>query len=415
MHATPKPSAVALRFDAGSLRAAGALVTWPQSGASRPVFGRVELWYEASMVDDGTPQPPFSILSVDGRADPELDPQLSPEILQRLHRDMQLLRRLDERLTALQRQGRTGSHSSTKGQEAVPVAAALVSRKTDWVFPAFREGGLALARGFPLRRYLAQVFGTRDDVQLGRQMPGHQSSRDVNHVAWSSCVGNQLPHAVGAAWAARRRGDDMVAVAFLGDGAASAPDFHAALNFAAVLDAPCVFICQNNHYAVSTPLERQTAAESIAIKGRAYAVPARRVDGNDVLAVHHVLSDALARCRAGGGPLLIEAITYRLGPHSTSDDPTRYRSEAEVANWARLDPLQRLEAYLQRAGLLDETEAAEQDGTVRRIIDEAVAAAETQSRPDPSTLFDDVFERVPWHLEEQREQLLGLPASGPGA
>ncbi len=366
------------------------------------------------MVDDPTSLEPFSILSWDGRIDPERDPGFPPDLLQRVFREMLFLRRLDERLTILHRQGQIGAHASTKGQEAVPVAAAVAARDSDWVFPAFRESGLALVRGFPLHRYLAQVFGTRDDVLLGRQMPGHQSSRDVRCVSWSSCTGTQLPHAVGAAWAARRRGDDMVVLAFLGDGATSSPDFHSALNFAAVLEAPCVFVCQNNQYATSTPVARQTAAESIAIKGRAYAVPARRVDGNDVLAVYRTLADALDECRAGGGPRLVEAVTYRLGSASTRDDPTRYRTEAEVERWARSEPLSRFEAYLRATGQLQSTQLAELEATVRRSIDEAVALAAEQSPPEVATLFDHVFARLPWHLEEQREQLLRSPAVGPG-
>ena len=366
------------------------------------------------MTDDTTTPPLFQILSPEGRVAPDSPLPLEAEQLERAYREMLLLRRLDERLTALQRQGRIGAHLSTLGQEVVPVAAALVTRQTDWVFPAFRETGVSLVRGFPLWRYLAQVFGTRDDIQCGRQMPGHQSSRGVNQVAWSSCVGTQLPHAVGAAWAARRRGDDMVSLAFLGDGATSSGDFHAALNFAAVLGAPCVFVCQNNQYAVSTAFDRQTAAGSIAIKGRAYAVPAERVDGNDVLAVCQVLEATVNACRKGGGPYLVEAVTYRLGAHSTSDDPTRYRSAAEVAEWTRLDPLTRFESYLRRCGRVDDGRLAEWEGWVKQTIDEVVSAVEVQPRPDRRTLFDDVFARLPWHLAEQRAELLGVPAHRPG-
>jgi pyruvate dehydrogenase E1 component alpha subunit/2-oxoisovalerate dehydrogenase E1 component alpha subunit len=367
------------------------------------------------MLDDQTSCPFVRVLSEDGRADPETDPCLPPERLQQVYREMLLLRRLDEKLVVLQRQGRIGAHSSAIGQEAVPVATALVSRRSDWVFPALREAGAMLVRGFPLRRYLAQVFGTHDDVQRGRQMPGHQSSREANHVSWSSCVGTQLSHAVGVSWAGRRRGDDLVAIAFLGDGAASSPDFHAALNFAAVLSVPCLFVCQNNQYAASTAFERQTAAASIAAKGRAYAVPAVRVDGNDVLAVYRVLCDALDACRSGGGPRLIEAITYRLGPPSTSDDPTRHRPEPEVAQWAHRDPLLRFEEYLRVSNLLDDAGAETVDEEIKLLIQEALAAVEGQPRPDRRTLFDDVFERLPWHLAEQREELLRVPARGPEA
>lgn len=346
------------------------------------------------------------VLLGEGRVDADRCPSLSTSQLLALHREMVLLRRLDERLTALTRQGRVGSHASAAGQEAVPVAAALAARKTDWVFPAFREGGTMLLRGFPLARYLAQVFGTRDDVLKGRQMPGHQSSREVRQVSWSSAVGTQLAHAVGAAWAARYRHDDMVTLAFFGDGAASSPDFHSALNFAAVLGVPCVFVCQNNQYAVSTPFHRQTAAASVAIKGQAYAVPAVRVDGNDVLAVYHVLESALGRARAGGGPQLVEAVTYRMGPHSTSDDPTRYRPQAEADAWAEQCPVRRLEAHLRRRELVDDTVLVALEADVAATINLAIEQAERQPRPEATTLFDDVYERLPWHLGEQRSELL---------
>jgi pyruvate dehydrogenase E1 component alpha subunit/2-oxoisovalerate dehydrogenase E1 component alpha subunit len=362
------------------------------------------------MPDEASADVPLRVLSEDGRADPDVDPRLPPEVLQRLHREMLLLRRLDERLTAMQRQGRIGSHTASSGQEAVPVAAAMVVRSSDWIFPGFREGGAMLVRGFPLRRYLAQVFGTRDDVLRGRQMPGHQSAREANHVSWSSCVGNQLSHAVGAAWAARRRGDDVATLAFFGDGATSSPDFHAALNFAAVLSVPCVFICQNNQYAASTPLTRQTAAASIAIKGRAYAVPGLRIDGNDVLAVYRGIEQALAAARSGAGPRLIEAVTYRLGSHSTADDPTRYRTEAEVDEWRKLDPLTRLEAHLRLLGLFDDVTSSRLEEEVRSVLDEAIELAEGQPPPDLGSLFEDVFARIPWHLAEQREQALANPA-----
>jgi pyruvate dehydrogenase E1 component alpha subunit/2-oxoisovalerate dehydrogenase E1 component alpha subunit len=191
-----------------------------------------------------------------------------------------------------------------------------------------RESYVMLVRGFPLARYLAQDFASSLDVAKGRQMPSHQSARAVNVVSWSSCIATQLPQAVGMALAARKRGCDDIALAFLGDGATSHPDFHAALNFAGVFKAPCVFVCQNNQFAISVPVERQSGNPLLFQKAHAYGLPGERVDGNDAELVLEVLSRAAARARAGQGPSFVELLTYRLGPHSSSDDPTRYRDES---------------------------------------------------------------------------------------
>ncbi|HEU4404276.1 MAG TPA: thiamine pyrophosphate-dependent enzyme [Polyangiaceae bacterium] len=326
-----------------------------------------------------------------------------------MYREMKRVRLLDERMLVLQRQGRVGFYGSCTGQEAPPVATALALGAGDWVFPALREGAVMLARGFPLERYVAQVFGNALDVLKGRQMPSHMSAREVRQVAWSSCIGTQLPQAVGAAWAAKLRRDPVAVVAFLGDGATSAADFHHAMNFAAVFRAPVVFVCQNNHWSISVPVSRQTASETLAVKARAYGMRGERVDGNDAFAVHAAVAGALARARGGLGPSFVECVTYRLGPHSSSDDPTRYRSDAEVEAWRRRDPLPRLRRYLERAGLFTEADeralVAELDAAIARAIEVAEAAPP----PARETLFDDVYAAPPWHLREQRDELLRLP------
>ena len=365
-----------------------------------------------AMADPIPEEPALRVLAPDGQLDAASDPGLPAEQLLRVFRELVRLRMVDARLTALHRQGRIGPHLSSLGQEVAPVVVGLVSRAGDWVFPALRESGVMLVRGFGLERYLAQVFGSRGDVLKGRQAPGHMSSRDANLASWSSCVGTQLTHAVGVAWAARQRRDSTVSIAFLGDGATSAPDFHAAMNFAAVFQVPCVFICQNNQYAASTPTQRQTAASSIAVKGRAYAVGAHRVDGNDALAMYQAVSDALATSRRGGGPVLIESVTYRLASHSTSDDPTRYRPQAEWEHWAQADPLRRLQTYLRGRGLLSDSSVTEMENAITAEIDRAVVAAESEGPPDRATLFDDVVQGLPWHLAEQRDELLRHPPVG---
>jgi pyruvate dehydrogenase E1 component alpha subunit len=240
-------------------------------------------------------------------------------------------------------------------------------------------------------------------------MPSHHSGREVNQVAWSSCIGPQIPQAVGTAWAMKLKKDRSAAIGFCGDGATSQSDFHNAMNFAGVFKVPCVIICQNNHWSISVPTERQTASRTIALKGRAYGVPAVRVDGNDLLAVHKVLGDALARARDGKGPTFIEAVTYRIGAHSTSDDPTRYRSDEEVESWKKKDPLDRLRAYLVRQNLLDDAADAKLEEELTAEIAAAVNEVENLPPPARDTLFDDVYASLPWNLEEQKAELAKLP------
>ena len=344
----------------------------------------------------------FRVLGDDGRVEPGADSVLSDESRLRIYGELVRVRRLDQRLTALQRQGELGFHGLVFGQEAVPVGAAFGVEAGDWVFPALRESSIMLVRGFPLYLYLAQAFGSARDVAKGRQMPSHQSGRQVNQVSWSSCIATQLPHAVGMALAARRAKASTIALAFLGDGATSHPDFHAALNLAGVLRAGVVFVCQNNHYALSVPVARQTASVSFAIKASAYGFPGVRVDGNDVLAVETSVRAAAARARSGAGPTLIECVTYRRGAHSTSDDPSRYRDAAEEREWVTRDPLQRFRQHLVFRGLLDETRAAEVAAAVDAEIDTALAMARADPPPALGTLWEDVYARPPWHLTEQR-------------
>ncbi len=349
------------------------------------------------------------VLADDGSADPATDPGMPEALLLRAYREIKRLRLIDARMILQQRQGRVGFYGACTGQEAAPIATGLALEPEDWVFPALRESSIMLVRGFPLTTYLAQVYGNAGDLLKGRQMPSHMSGRQVNQVSWSSVIGPQIPQAVGAAWAAKLRGHKVVTVGFMGDGATSEPDFHAAMNFAAVFRVPCVMICQNNHWAISVPSARQTASATFAIKGRAYGVPSLRVDGNDVLAMYAAVSDAVARARAGGGPTFIEALTYRIGAHSTSDDPTRYRSQAEVDTWAQRDPLARLRRHLVQRRLVDDAhdEALEQE--LNTEIAAAIAEVEPLGPPDRETIFDDVYAELPWNLRDQKEELAKAP------
>lgn len=333
-------------------------------------------------------------------------PALQPEQLLEVYRMMSLIRVLDDRMMTLQRQGRVGFYGTASGQEAACIGSAYALRKSDWIFPALREGAAMLLRGFPLVPYLAQVFGNSGDVTRGRQMPSHQAARSVNQVSWSSCIGTQLPQAVGAAWAAKLQKQDTVALAYLGDGATSSADFHVAMNFAGVFKVPVVFVCQNNHWSISLPTDKQTASESIAVKARAYGFPGVKIDGNDVEEVYAAVREAVDRARAGGGPTLIEAETYRMGAHSSSDDPTRYRDQAEVDRWKLRDPLDRLRAKLYEARRWDPQREEALRVELLAQVNAAIEEAEKLPPPPPESLFDDVYADEPWNLREQRAELL---------
>jgi pyruvate dehydrogenase E1 component alpha subunit len=355
----------------------------------------------------------FGVLGEDGKlkggcAVPET------ALLMRMYHEMKRVRLLDERMVMLQRQGRVGFYGACTGQEAAVVATGLAAAPEDWIFPALRENAVMLVRGFPLASYIAQVYGSNADTLKGRQMPAHISSRTVNQVSWSSCIGTQLPHAVGAAWAARIKGDPVVTLGFMGDGATSESDFHAALNFAGIFRLPTVFVCQNNQWAISVPLSKQTGSATIAVKARAYGIGGIRVDGNDVIAVHQVLSDAVARARRGEGPTFVELLTYRVAPHSTSDDPTRYRSNAEVEVWLRRDPLDRLVRFLRSQGLLTDADEERFEQETGREIREAIDQVEASGPPPLSSLFEDVYAERPWHLAEQCQELERMPPRQPG-
>jgi len=358
----------------------------------------------------------FQVLREDGSSDPETDPFLPSELLARMYREMLRLRLVDERMLARQRQGKIGFYGTVTGQEAPPIAVALALAPEDWIFPALRESACMLVRGFPLGTWLAQVYGNAGDVLKGRQMPSHMSGRAVNQVSWSSCIGPQLPQAVGAAWAAKQKKDPIVTVGFMGDGATSQPDFHVAMNFAALWKVPCVLVCQNNGWSISVPTAKQTASPTLAVKAYAYGMPGVRVDGNDVLAVYRVVKQAAERARTGGGPTFVECVTYRIGAHSSSDDPTRYRSNDEVEAWKKKDPLVRMERYLRRAELLDDRGRAEMEREIQDEITKAIAEVEPLPPPARETLFDDVFATLPPHLEDEREELLhGPPAPSGGS
>jgi pyruvate dehydrogenase E1 component alpha subunit len=335
----------------------------------------------------------LSILDSDGALDAALEPDIPPDDLKRMYRAMLLARRLDERMVRLQRQGRIGTFAPLKGQEAAQIGSVATLTGGDWMVPSFRETAAMLWRGWPIEQMLMFFAGY---LEGGCPAPGQ---RDL---PITIPVSTQLPHAVGIAYAAQYKDDDAVVMAYFGDGATSEGDFHEAANFAGVWHVPIVFLCQNNQWAISVPLKKQTHSRTIAQKALAYGFPGIQVDGNDLLAVYAATSEAVARARAGDGPTLIECVTYRLGVHTTADDPTKYRSDDEVKAWEKKDPLTRLVPYLERKGLL--TPGLEED------IDAEIAAAverfESMPPPDPLTVFDHVYAERPPHLERERAEMM---------
>src|SRR5262245_60382410 len=266
------------------------------------------------------------------------------------------VRCVDQRMLKLQRAGRIGFVGSMLGQEAAMIGTAAALEPRDWLWSGLREGGAALMRGLPLSEYVAQMYCNSNDTAKGRQMCNHFQHKGSHYPSWSSVIGTQVPHGVGAAFAAQQRGSDEVHAICFGDGATSSNGFHSGLNMAAVWKAPCVFVCVDNGWAISVASSAQTAAESYAAKGAAYGVPGVEVDGNDVLACWRAAREAVERARGGGGPTLLVVESYRMLGHSSSDDPSKYRSDAEVASWAARDPIERYERFLVARGVLQDGE-----------------------------------------------------------
>jgi pyruvate dehydrogenase E1 component alpha subunit len=347
----------------------------------------------------------LSILDSDGLLDAKLEPKLAPDDLKRLYRGMVLGRRLDERMLKLQRQGRIGTFAPLKGQEAAQIGTVFTLEARDWMVPSFRETAAMLWRGWPIERILAFYAG---------RLEGGQPGPEQRDLPVTIPVATQLPHAVGLAYGIQYRGEDSVVMVYFGDGATSEGDFHEAANFAGVWHGPVVFVCQNNQWAISVPLKKQTNSRTIAQKATAYGFPGIQVDGNDVLAVYAASREAVDRARAGEGPTLIECVTYRLGMHTTADDPTKYRSEEEVKAWEQKDPLTRFRAYLEKKKLLD----ASVDEQVDEEIAHGVERFEAMPPADPLEMFDHAYAELPPHVAAERAELaarLQAPGGDAGA
>ena len=358
------------------------------------------------------PQGLVRLLEDDGTVAAGKDPDLGAETLLYLYEQMVQVREFDRRMLMLQRQGRIGFYGPILGQEAATVGSIAALEQRDWIFPALREGAAAMMRGLSLTEAINQLIGNGADRCKGRQMPCHYTVKEGNYYGMSSVIGTQISHATGAAMAAKIKGDDIVVLGYMGDGATSANDFHCGMNFAAVYKSPCIMFCQNNQWAISVPLSKQSASETLAQKGKAYGMPYVRVDGNDVLAVYSVTVEAAARARAGDGPTFIEAVTYRRLGHSSSDDPTKYRDEAEVKAWEQRDPVDRFRLYLQKKGLWDDDKEAAFKEDIAQRVNDAIAAAEKEAPPEDETLVTDVYARVTAQQQEQLAEVLALEGRG---
>ncbi len=340
----------------------------------------------------------ISILDAKGQVDKDLEPEIAHDLLLRLYKAMVLSRRFDERMLTMQRQGRIGTFAPIKGQEAAQLGAVAALESEDWLVPSFRETGAEIWRGKKMENVLL-VYGGYNE---GGHIPAN-----VNNLPVSVPVGTQMLHAVGIGYGMKYRRKNQVVMTFFGDGATSEGDFHEAMNFAAVFQTPTIFVCQNNHWAISIPRSKQTRSGTLAQKAIAYEMPGIQVDGNDILAVYVAAREAVERARAGKGPSLIECVTYRLSVHTTADDPKRYRKDVDVEEWVKLDPIPRFTQYLEEKGLLDERKIAAVEEEVKEEIRKAeeLWAEAMRKGVEPLDMFEGQYAEMHPYLVEQREEL----------
>ncbi len=337
----------------------------------------------------------LAVLAADGQLDKNLEPQVPDADLRKLYKTMRASRRLDERCLMLQRQGRMGTYGPSKGQEAASLGVAYGLNKGDWFVPAFRETAALLWRGWPMHTWMLFWGG----YEAGNEVPP-----GVNDLPTCVPIASQCQYGMGIAWGCKLRGRGQVAAVFCGDGATSEGDFHEALNFAGVYNLPLVMVVQNNHWAISIPRHCQTAAQTIAQKAVAYGFDGLQVDGNDILAVIAGTREAVEKARTGGGPTLIEAVTYRLSMHTTADDPKKYRKDEEVKEWEPRDPLPRFRGYLKQKGLLDEKVEQVIDEEISAELDQAVRNYEAH-RFDPLAFFEHMYAEMTPDLRAQQAEL----------
>ncbi|MFD1206603.1 MULTISPECIES: pyruvate dehydrogenase (acetyl-transferring) E1 component subunit alpha [Sporosarcina] len=325
----------------------------------------------------------------------EKDCGIADDLLVEMYRQMKEVRILDEKLLKMQRQGRIGTYAPFSGQEAAQIGSALALERSDWICPSYRDLAACFVHGMPIEQILHYVTG---------HLEGGKTPEDVRILPVQIIIAAQTLHAVGLSMATKLRGETDVAISYFGDGATSEGDFHEALNFAAVYKTPTIFFCQNNQYAISVPLKQQMASKTIAQKAIAYGVKGIQVDGNDIIAVYEATKEAVERARNGEGPTLIEAVTYRLGPHTTSDDPSKYREDGEREVWRKKDPLVRMKRFLENKKLWSDERENETEKAFHERLNEAITAVENESYPNISEIFDHVYETPDEQLKEQKEE-----------
>eukprot|EP00250_Pteridium_aquilinum_P014101 c21779_g1_i1 orf=107-1513(-) len=352
------------------------------------------------------PLPCYRLLCSNGQLfDPSSAIELDKELCLEVYHKMVTLQVMDSVFYDAQRQGRISFYVTTIGEEAINIASAAALCDTDVVFSQYREPGVLMWRGFTLQQFANQCYGNEADLGKGRQMPVHYGSNKLNYFTVSSPIATQIPQAVGAAYALKMDKADACAVTYFGDGGTSEGDFHAAMNFAAVLEAPMLFICRNNGWAISTPISEQFRSDGVAIKGQAYGIRSIRVDGNDALAVYLAVKSARKMAIEESRPILIEALTYRVGHHSTSDDSSKYRSIEEIEHWrTRRDPVSRLRMWLQSSGWWSDEDEDLLRKDLRAEMMVVLHNAEGRKKPGLSNLFEDVYDSVPKNLKDQEQQ-----------
>ena len=332
-------------------------------------------------------------------------PDLDKDVALRIYETMTFIRVLDERMVAAQRQGRISFYLASTGEEAASVASAAALKPQDMIMSQYREQGALAYRGYRTEQFMNQMFSNQKDPNKGRQMPIHYGDKALNFMTISSPLGTQIPQASGYAYGQKLAGIDAVTICYFGEGAASEGDFHAGLNMAAVLNCPAIFFCRNNGYAISTPASEQFAGDGIAARGIGYGIRTIRVDGNDVMAVYSATALARKIALEENCPVLIEAMTYRLAAHSTSDDPTGYRSREEEDKWRLKDPIQRMAKWLSQRGWLDADADQKRIDACRQEVLAAVKEAEKVPVNPIEDIVTDVYAEVPWHLQEQLDAL----------
>jgi len=334
------------------------------------------------------------------------DPNLSGSEMVHMYKSMSLLNTMDKILYESQRQGRISFYMTNYGEEATHIGSAAALDSEDLVYGQYREAGVLMYRGFSLEEFMNQCYGNSDDLGQGKQMPVHYGSRRLNFVTISSPLGTQLPQAVGSAYAFKRQDKDRAVICYFGEGAASEGDAHAAFNFAATLDCPIIFFCRNNGYAISTPVSEQYRGDGIAVRGQAYGMASIRVDGNDVLAVYNATKAARKLAVEENKPVLIEAMTYRIGHHSTSDDSSAYRSVDEVRYWDQKDhPIARFYSHMISKGVWGESQDKEWKKEAKKKVLDAFSKAEKTLKPSWQELFTQVYDDVPKDLQKQMEEM----------